>query len=93
METVDEGSGDGAQKVGQVQYVLCRYRRQTWFVNRREGEGKWGGSQVFGLRTWEDDDSFSETRMTLRNRAEEQVGRHLTLNIQALESERPGFIS
>lgn len=61
METVDEGSGDGAWKVRQVQDVLYRYR-QTWFVNRREGEGKWGGSQVFGLRTWEDDDSFSETR-------------------------------
>ena len=45
------------------------------------------------LILWEDDESFSETRMTLRNRAEEQAGRHLTLNTQALEPERPGFMT
>lgn len=89
----DEGGGDRAGKAGQAQDVLCRYRQQTCFVDCQEGEGKWGGSQVSGLRTWEDDESFSETRMTLRNRAEEQAGRHLTLNTQALEPERPGFMT
>ena len=89
----DEGGGDRAGKAGQAQDVLCRYRQQTSYVDCQEGEGKWGGSQVSGLRTWEDDESFSETRMTLRNRAEEQAGRHLTLNTQALEPEHPGFMT
>lgn len=56
-------------------------------------EGKWCDSQVFGPRNWEDDEPFSETRMTLRNRSKKQVGTHLSLNIQALETERPMFKS